>query len=155
MCTTVIVQRHFSRNRVLASNIAMAGLSVGQILSPMIVYGLIEAYGWKWTIRLHAALLLNGVALAWLMYTPPNSPSKQTHPNKSGCEKLSDNFKGMWLMLKQDWNLVLKSSAQLFFVVTFYTLLVHTPSRAITLGIDIKWASFLLTVTGTCSLVAR
>jgi predicted MFS family arabinose efflux permease len=121
----------------------------------MILYFLFEAYGWKWTMRLHAALLLNALALAWLMYTSPNSPSNQIQQNKSGCQQLSDNFKGMWRLFTHNLNFFLKMSAQFFYWVTFFTMVIHTPSRAITLGIEIKWAAFLMTLAGFCSLGAR
>ena len=147
----IIVQKHFSRNRALTSSISWSGSSIGQILTPMVIYFLIDTYGWRWAMRIQAAIMLNILALAWLMRTTTNF---QQQPSQSGIRKLKENFAGMILMLL-DKTFILRSLVRMLGDFTLTTLYVHTPSRAQSLGIDTKWATFLLSVTGFCNLGAR
>jgi hypothetical protein len=101
---------------------------------------------------MHAAITLNILVLAWLMRTPSRGTTK---PQTSGLHKLWDNFKGMGQMMTNDLNFILILVANIFGSITIITIFVHTPNRAISLGIEPKWASFLLSLTAFCALTCR
>ena len=149
----VIAQQHFPHNRAMASNIIWAGSSVGQIIAPMMIYFLIQLYGWRWCMRIQAALLLNAVVLAWLMFTPTNLPKP---PNQSSAlQKLQDNFMGMLLLFTHDVNFIMNFISNLLSSFLTYTVLVHTGTRALSLGIEPQWAAFLFSLESVCTLGTR
>ena len=77
LAAPIIIQQHFNENRALAGGIAMAGLSTGNFLGPLIIHPLIMAYGWRGAMLIHAGIMLHTLVLAILFYPPGKKTLKK------------------------------------------------------------------------------
>ncbi len=67
-----VVSAWFPRRRGVAVGLAVAGIGVGTIVSPVISAALIDAFGWRWAyVVLAAASCATLVVAAGLLRTPP------------------------------------------------------------------------------------
>src|SRR5262245_127488 len=57
--TVIIVQQHFLKHRPLAASVSSIGFSVGSMTSAPMIRALLDAYGWRGTLLMLAAIVLN------------------------------------------------------------------------------------------------
>jgi len=81
----VIISVYFERRRALATGMAVCGTGVGTIVFAPLVEFLSELYGWRGTLLIEAALLLNCCVCAGFYQTPS---AMSSIPRSSGAELL-------------------------------------------------------------------
>ena len=163
LAAVVIIQQHFNRNRTIATAIAMVGASVGQIVGPLLLEWLIDAYGWQGAMLIFAAVMLHSVPCA-MTFTPAaraQSSCKQS-PDESSPEVSSKDKSFRGIMRKTfDFSILRETPFTLFclsfFLVKFnvFGFYQHLPSRVQFLGGDKKTAALLMTITGMTAFVSR
>ena len=158
---TVITQHSFRGKSHLASNLDLIGASLAFMISPVAIQALVDEYGWRWTMRLHAVLGLNMAAIAWLMRTPKSrtaSQSKQdestNQAQKSSAQRFLDNMKGI-LTLCTNIPFMLATLSNVFYIYGMMTTTIHTASRLTTIGYSAKTGSLVLSFTAVVILVTR
>ncbi len=60
----VEIQQTFSRNRALAQGLSFFGLSIGSMAGSYVVVRLLETYGWRGTMLIHAAIMLHLIPIS-------------------------------------------------------------------------------------------
>jgi MFS family permease len=130
----------------MATNLYMSGFSMGSIITPMMIHFMIASYGWKWTMRIQAVLLLNVAVLAYLLRLPPNyNKSEDVAKSKSGVGQIWKNCK-VTLSMGCSLTFIIVSVSYLLSMFSLTTMFVHTAVRARSLGIDATWSSFMMTI---------
>ena len=142
----IIIQQHFHKNRSIATAISMFGVSVGQIIGPMLLETLVDHYGWRGAMLLFAGITLHNLPLA-LLYCRAKHEMEQ---------KASKGIKHIILQMI-DFSLLTDICFVLFcigfFLVKFNILgyYQHLPARTVHMGHGSREAAILLTITGICS----
>jgi ACS family hexuronate transporter-like MFS transporter len=60
------------RERALATGIFNAGTNVGALVTPLVVPGIVYAFGWRWAFLATGAVGLAWLALWWMLYDQPD-----------------------------------------------------------------------------------
>ena len=179
LAAVVIIQQHFNRNRTIATAIAMVGASVGQIVGPLLLEWLIQAYGWRGAMLIFGATMLHSVPCA-ITFTPVTSSSSAAAAAASAPASSSDtdtaastaaaaaktdnnNKNSFREMMRRtfDFSILRETPFTLFclsfFLVKFnvFGFYQHLPSRVQFLGGDKRTAALLMTVTGVLAFVSR
>jgi MFS family permease len=150
--------RWFVKKRGMMTGIIKVGTGVGMLMMPLVINGLITAYGWRTTfLVLGAMILLCYVACAQFLVRDPGkrglAPDGGKHENRF---TQSPPEGGMTLQeaarTVQFWTICVA-----FFLVFFcaLTLLMHIVTHAIDLGITPANAATVLSVVGGVSIVGR
>lgn len=61
ICSVVEVQQTFKRHRPFAQGISFLGYSASNVLSPIIMFNLIETFGWRGAMLIHASIVLHAM----------------------------------------------------------------------------------------------
>ena len=150
---TVITQRNFPKLSALASNLESIGGSLGIMLSPLLIFLLIQQYGWRWAMRFHAIIGLNIAVVSWILRTPKVVQSARDQ-NLTFVRKFIVNIKNLSLMFG-DMDYVIGLISHILFLQMINVTVVHTVSRITTLGYSATWGTFLLSLNAFASLAAR
>lgn len=59
ICSVVEVQQTFKRHRPFAQGVSFLGYSASNVLSPIIMFNLIETFGWRGAMLIHASIVLH------------------------------------------------------------------------------------------------
>jgi len=169
----VIVQQHFEKFRALAAAIAACGISVGSLSSGPLLTAMLNAFQWRGTLLLMAAMVLNCCVFGAL-YRPPPTKSPhggRRHQTSSSSDGVRDKNLAGDLTLRDTLGQVARDLTNLslfsnvpFTLVCIGTLMMnlgimvfiyHTPSRAMFLGIERRLAYLLPSVAGLALLFGR
>ena len=150
--------RWFVKKRGMMTGIIKVGTGVGMLIMPLVINGLITAYGWRTTfLVLGAMILFLYVACAQFLVRDPGK--RGLAPDGRGYENRVNQTEpegGMTLQgaarTVQFWTVCVA-----FFVVFFcaLTLLIHIVTHAIDLGVSRANAASILSVVGGASIVGR
>ncbi|XP_022082140.1 monocarboxylate transporter 13-like [Acanthaster planci] len=82
---SIVLSHYFKRRYSLATGVAIVGISIGQMIFPVIIRFLITLYGWRGAMFLIGALQMNGVA-ACALFRPlkANMDINQPHQETLG-----------------------------------------------------------------------
>jgi MFS family permease len=156
------VARWFSGRRSLATGIALSGMTLGQVVAPLIIGRLIAAYGWRTSVLVFGiAAMVVMVAGAQLLKRDPGSVARAVEaaaareaaigdPAGAGADgdpnsHLSGLTFGEALRTRRFWMM----SAVFFFVgIGAFGVLIHLAPRAISLGMSEVDAANILAVAG-------
>lgn len=147
-----IVARWFSRRRSLMTGIVVAGLSVGRMIAPPVISGLIAVYDWRlsYIILGGAVLLLTVIATQFLRRDPRQMGLLPYGANEGEPGGLDFDVRGFSLIeAAHTWQFW--SAFAMFFCFGFgsFSIWVHIVPHAIGLGIpDISAASIISISSG-------
>jgi len=152
------IARWFVKKRGMMSGIIKVGTGAGMLIMPIIINGLITAYGWRTTfVVLGAVILFFYVACSqFLVRDPgkrglaPDGERHEHHVNRTVPEE-GMTLKGAARTV-QFWTV-----CAAFFLVFFcaLTILMHIVTHAIDLGIAKAGAAAVLSVVGGVSMAGR
>ncbi len=103
------VQRWFTRRRGLASGLAVAGIGAGTLVMPLLAAWLIDAWGWRATYGVLAAItLFIGVPAALIVEHSPErrglrADGEAPHPDGTPAPPISGNSIGEALRSRPFW----------------------------------------------------
>ncbi|XP_064475798.1 uncharacterized protein LOC135389694 [Ornithodoros turicata] len=94
----VVINQHFHRHRATASGISAAGFTIGGLIFPPLVQALLQQYGFRGTLLIIGAIMLNAGAGAFMQGDPPKQsilPSQSdiqpTKPSGSTSSPIARN----------------------------------------------------------------
>lgn len=167
----VVVQQYFGKHRALAAGISAAGISVGTLSGGPIIGSLAVALGWRGALLILSGITLNCTLLGCfyrpIVHTPKRCIVKDSQDsNKNDTTKTAkgEGLGKVFAQLCKDMtNFVLfrNLAFALFCTGTFFMnigLVIfyqHTPSRAVSLGMEKEVAARLPAAIGIATLVAR
>lgn len=154
----IVIGYNFNRHLDVASGITTSGVSLGCLVMPPVVDLLRTHYGNRMYFVILGGMALQQCVLG-LLYFPSYIEQSKKHVH------ISDAHNGKTMVFKSMWTeciAVLKIPAFLCFagymclmqLGAFITYL-HFPEFVITMGYTSLQAAFLLTIRGSCSLLAR
>ena len=174
---SVIVQQYFKRRRALAVAFSTSGLSLGTMIFSPVHRFLIRTFGWRGGLIFFSGVVLQCVVFAALMRPPnlknklPSVPAKRD--SAEGFLSKADDVSRRKSVVQSAWMVLghfqkalrvayLKNLKMLFFlsmktfsvtgIITVYKFCI---ARAVHLGINKFYASFLITAIGTNSCLFR
>ncbi len=154
----IIIQLYFEKRRAFAAGISGVGMGIGVLTTPLIYSLLIDHFGWRGTMLLHAGLALQGVVLG-ACYRPLRPlPSAQKDMRQGGD---SESKKGRIMSKLCDTRLLKQKTFALFLIANFGQMFGHfggmtmVPIRAVSLGMTKMQGALLMLVAGLCSTAAR
>ncbi|KAH7959736.1 hypothetical protein HPB49_013346 [Dermacentor silvarum] len=94
VCVTlvIVVMMYFDKYRGIASGIKYTGYSLASLLFPMILTSLKDAYGFRGSMLVYAAITMNVTALTLLLKEPPweiNDRNRKTKTSKEESKSIS------------------------------------------------------------------
>lgn len=167
LSSAIIVQQHFQKHRALAAGISAAGISVGTLTGGPIIGTLAESFGWRGAFLILSGIAANCAIFGCFYRTPAAPISKQNHltdPNANSVAvrkglisrvfvEIYEEMTNFALLRNLDFSLICVGS---FFIYKGLTIFFqHTPSRAVSLGIEKQSAAQLPIAIGIALLVAR
>jgi MFS family permease len=150
--------RWFSGRRSLMTGTVISGLTVGQLIGPVVISRLIAAYEWRMSyIILGGAAMLITVVLAQFMKSHPSQTGRSDNQETEG-EKADSPTEIPDLSLKeaahtkQFWLVAL-----IFFCVGYsaFSITVHVVPNAIKLGIPAVTAANILAISGGIGIIGN
>ncbi len=60
LTSMVVVQHYFDKRRAMATGIAVSGSGVGMLIFSYATQLMLDDFGWQWTLRYTAAIILLG-----------------------------------------------------------------------------------------------
>lgn len=166
----VIVQQYFGKHRALAAGISAAGISVGTLSGGPIIGTLAVALGWRGALLILSGITLNCTLLGCfyrpIVSTPKRSIVKDLQDSNRNDTKTAkgEGLRKVFVQLCKDMTnfaLFRNLAFALFCAGTFFMnigLVIfyqHTPSRAVSLGMEKEVAARLPAAIGIATLVAR
>ncbi|XP_014344834.1 monocarboxylate transporter 10-like [Latimeria chalumnae] len=149
----IMVSRYFTTKRSFATGIVMAGGAAGAIIQNQMHRYLIEAYGWRISLRIFSALMSLCI-VASFAYRPLQKLGK--------VPSVADNFESsplksfiVDLELWKDRVFVLFIVANGLVKFGFFIPYVHMVKHAQDLGIPLTTAANIMLVLGTTSMTSR
>jgi len=152
------LSRSFTSRRALMTGISLAAVGLGQLVSPVISYRLIETFNWR------LSYIILGIAVFMLITLPALLLKNDNHAKVTVSQKASLSSDQL-IKLQADeislneavrtrlfWMLVIMFSLYGYF---FSALIVHTVPYAVNIGIDGSTASGILALIGGSILVGR
>jgi len=152
------IVRWFVGRRSVMTGIVISGLTVGQLIGPLVMSRLIAAYGWRLSCTiLGSAVMVMIVLLAQFLRRNPDQvgrlPGGENRSNKRDIKSVSQDF-----ILKeaihtpQFWLVAL-----IFFCVGFATfaITVHIVPHATQLGISAVTAANILAINGGIGIIGN
>ena len=155
---SINIQKHFNKHRSLATSLVYCGIPFGNLFSPMITNSFLDTYGFRGTLLLHSGIMLNTVVLSGTFWPAKLKPSKGDGSKTSDSETAGEPVNKSGIC---DFSLC-KNYVFIMLIISFclirfntVTFVDHTPSRAVYMGYDLKWAGFLITVLCVSNLTSR
>ena len=152
------IVRWFDRGRSLMTGIVISGLTIGQLIAPLVISRLIAAHGWRLSyIILGGFVMVMTILLAQFLRRNPgqavDSPGRENEGGKQDSASAGKDF-----MLKeavhtaQFWMVAI-----LFFCVGFtaFSVTVHLVPHATRLGISAVTAASILAVSGGVGIIGN
>lgn len=166
LSSAIIVQQHFQKHRALAAGISAAGISVGTLTGGPIIGTLAESFGWQGAFLILSGIAANCAVFGCFYRTPAAPIPKQnllTDPNANVAARkglisgvfveIYEEMTNFALLRNLDFSLICVGT---FFIYKGLTIfLQHTPSRAVSLGVERQSAAQLPIAIGIAFLVAR
>jgi MFS family permease len=150
--------RWFVKKRGMMTGIIKVGTGAGMLIMPVIINGLITAYGWRTTfLVLGAVILFFYVACSQFLVRDPG---------KRGLAPDGGKHENRFIQTAPEGGMTLQGAARTvqfwtvcaaFFLVFFcaLTILMHIVTHAIDLGISTANAATVLSVVGGASIAGR
>ena len=180
LVSVVVLQQYFKKRRALTSGIASAGLSLGGLAIGPCYRALIDLYGWRTTLIIHACVLLQTTVIG-ATYRPlgakkatdklpveekaePREDDQETEawsqekdpssppPPRNRKSKLSQMVD---LSLFRNRQFLLYMAAMFGVYYSLNTMYLLGPSRAVSQGMDKFRASLLPSMIAISSLISR
>ncbi|MEM7405488.1 MAG: MFS transporter [Pseudomonadota bacterium] len=150
--TLSVIARVFTRRRGMMSGVVKVGTACGQIVIPLMVALLLQAFDWR-----TAVLVLGvggGLALAGAGYGLGTRVEPPTPDNTQAAAKppLTGRTLAEASRTRAFWTLCI---VQFMFLPTLVTIPVHLPVHAQDLGLSTSAAAGLLSIIGFVSIVGR
>ena len=178
MPNNVIVQQYFRKKRVLASGIALLGVSIGYIAGGPLTQFLLDMYGWRGTLIILAGLTLHNFLIGFLFRALPQPKKTRAKCHQRTDQQVIENHavdhderhypSGAIQQLCKiftdrlcDFTIFKNPCYILYLVGTFMmaqgltAFNTHTPSRAVVYGVDRDSAALLLSYGSVMALAAR
>ncbi len=159
LAATVLLSRWFAERRGRAIGIAIAGISAGGFLFPLIIQGLLDAHQWREALRLLSLVLLVWTIPAALLVVDRPS-DRGLHPD--GKAEPSDLVRSEMAKAPIAARAVLGDPAFWMIAVTVAIvtagmkgMVTNLAPLAIDTGIDASEAAFFVSIYSGCSLVAK
>jgi MFS family permease len=152
------VARWFVKRRSLMTGIVVAGMSIGQLITPMVVSRLIVAYGWRLSsLRLGGVVLIVMVLAAQFLRRDPVQMGQLPYSENTGKQQIlkSDNS---GFSFREAVN---TTQFRLFFIMLFClgfclsSILVHIVPHATDLKISAISAANILAAVGGTSIIGN
>ncbi len=90
----VVLHHYFEKRFVVANGVAFAGISCGELIFPLILQPIINAYGWRGALFIMAAVELNLVVCGGVMVRPPQTPNFRIREKKTRLPNSTSYVKG-------------------------------------------------------------
>ncbi|KAJ3839214.1 major facilitator superfamily domain-containing protein [Lentinula raphanica] len=140
---TAVLSQWFDRRRGLALGLYAAGSSLGGTVMPIIARELFPIIGFEWTVRVIASIIMVGMALG-----------NMTIKERTSCPKeLGKSTKSSPMQSKVQF--VLYCAASFFTYLGYYTFTTYVASSAISLGVSIDFAFYLVSICNASSGISR
>ncbi|TMS19701.1 Monocarboxylate transporter 2 [Larimichthys crocea] len=159
-----IISKYFLVRRPLANGLAMAGSPVFLcILAPVNQY-LLDSYGWRGSLLVLGAIMLNCCVAGALMRPvaqPPSSPPEQKveeQPNNTNSnlkESCLKNISFFDVSFFKDRGFIIYLFGSIMFIFGAYAPFLFLSAYAISQGIDEHSAAYLLSFMGFVDMVVR
>lgn len=156
ICLTVSssLQQYYSKNRILASAIAITGFSVGTFLYPPLTRLICDTHGWRFATLVMAGVVIQAAWAAMFLRPKPSleeqatveqtpTPVKNQKCTHFGCHLLGNS------------SFLLYCSSSALFFVGFSTFMAHIVNKAIINGISRQQAALIPSLMGIASIVGR
>jgi len=155
-----IIPKWFVKRRGIATGIAMAGMGLGEVISPLLAQWLISAYGWRQAfVALGLITVMVVVPVAQFMRHSPqrvglkpyggNEILEDEQPQSSATEGLSFSRA---IRTSRFW---LFSLIQTGFFFCMSSMMVHIVPHATDIGIAEVMAASILSITAGVSIIGR
>jgi MFS family permease len=159
LATTVLLSRWFKQRRGRAIGIAIAGISAGGFIFPMVMQGLMDAYPWREALRLLSLiLLLLTVPVALLTIDTPAQrglqPDGATLPSEVAGETIvASSISARAILTDPAFWMIAGSVA----VVTagMKGVVTNLAPLALDAGVAATNAAYLISIFSGCSFVAK
>ena len=179
MSAVVAVQDFFDKRRGFATAVSFCGISLSIFVTSPLMQFLIDHFGWRGSLFIHAAVMMHGVPAAFLLRTPQQCRSsaksikiaEDVEMLKTGCKTHADEKRDL---PKKDKTNILRTLANVFdfsllknlhfvlFLMVGFTFqiglnvpLVFQIPRAVSLGSTGQVASLLASSYGIGNAVGR
>jgi MFS family permease len=152
------IARWFVMRRSLMTGIVVSGLSIGQLIGPLVISRLIGAHGWRFSCAiLGVAALLIIVLLAQFLRRDPGKVDQLLGDQIEGKEK---NFKSTDkdFILKEAYHTKQFWLVTIIFFCTGFTIfafIIHIIPNATKLGISTVTAANILAVSGGAGIIGN
>lgn len=159
LATQVAIQKHFDKHRNVATSIAVCGLPIGNLISPFITNFFLDKFGWRGTLAMHSAVMLQTVAFSLVCAPPRNQYSKNNEDNsqiqnsESTCQKFSKYLLDLFVV--KDIVFIPLIIGIMCLKMSTTTYFDHLASRAVYLGASLDSAGYMITVVCLASLIGR
>ena len=163
----MIVQQYFHKRRALAAGLSNSGLSLGIVGMSLLVRYLLSQFAWQGTCLIVGGVFLNGIIAGYFLrpHTVEQTIQQTGKDNtiKEKNKKLSTSQNNAKYFLKDvfDFSLLKNPMFQLYCWTTFsntvgmLSFYMHTPNRALHLGIDPELVGFLPSCIAIVTFVFR
>ena len=140
-----------TREEHLLQGIASIGQGIAILCTPPLYTLLINHYGWRGAMIIHAGMILQGLVLG-ASYRPVSKPSDGGRVAEVKNERLLSQLCDRHLM---NGKFCLFLISNILGIIGLLTLLNYMPSRAVSLGMTKMQGALLLLTMGICSITAR
>lgn len=167
MTASVVVQQYFDKRRAFAAGVSSMGKSIASLtIGPFYTF-LIQQYGWRGALIIHAGIVLQGVVLG-AMFKPLDTEHGRAASPSGNAESTNDmttmdttdkpscfilKFLDITLLRQETYVLFVVSMVLLGFSVSIVYFL--TPSRAVFAGMSKMQGTLLLSCLGLFSTASR
>ena len=170
LCAIVEIQQSFSKNVSFAQTMASIGYSGGSVLAGIIMPPLLLSFGWRGTMALVGATLLNSVAVAYSFRDRPKSSSLSSAlSSPSSPDKVEGSIskqtkvsvvrsifsEALDFSLFKNPMFALLCCARFCVWFAFHCYFSHSPSRAVSVGLTLQQGTFLLSATSIGTFSCR
>ena len=152
----VVTQLYFDKRRAFAANISSMGQGIATLVTAPIYSLLINHYGWRGAMVIHAGIVLQAAVLgACYRPLPKHKDLKQQHVMNPKTEKQTVVSKlcDSRLLRQRTFSVFVIGST--LWTVGFITLITYVPSKAVSLGMTKMQGALLLLTLGICSVTTR
>ncbi|KAF7667874.1 hypothetical protein LDENG_00044340, partial [Lucifuga dentata] len=161
--SVTIISKYFLAKRPLANGLAMAGSPVFLcFLAPLMQY-LLENFGWRGSLLILGALMLNCCVAGSLMrpVTPSSNPKKKMEEQTDKCHTkpkescMTSVTKLLDISLFKDRDFIIYLIGNMLFSFSAYAPIVFMSANAVSQGIEEHSAAYLLSIMGFVDMFAR
>lgn len=137
---------HFDKRRGLAAGIIFGGSGAGGVIFPLMLIKLLQAVGFRWTLRILAALFAVMCAPA-IHFCKPRLPTTVAKPRDI---KILPPLS--FVRIKRFW---LDAFAILFHLMGYYAVSFYIPTYAVSIGLTETQGTYALVAFNAASTVAK